>query len=176
MKIYTRTGDEGTTALRTGVRVSKADPRIRANGAIDEANAILGVVLAAGLSERIRSVVAPLQNDLFTLGADISNPDMINKTTRITQSMIRNLESTIDLAESDLPPLTNFILPGGHMPGALLHVARAAVRRAESHITQIAGPVNPECLKYVNRLSDLLFVMARLENHDAGAPETIWAP
>ena len=176
MKIYTRTGDSGTTGLQTGERVSKADPRIRANGAVDEANAILGAALAAGPGIRLRSIVATLQNDLFILGSDISNANMEDRRVRVTPAMTTNLESTIDDMESTLPPLTNFILPGGHLSGALLHMTRAAIRRAESHIAEIPGPINPECIRYANRLSDLLFVLARSVNQDAGVPEVPWTP
>ena len=176
VKIYTQTGDAGTTGLRTGERVSKADPRIRANGAVDEANAVLGAALAAGPEERVRSIMSALQDDLFVLGSDISNADMNDDSVRITSAMTTRLESTIDDIESSLPPLTNFILPGGHASGALLHVARSVVRRAESHLAEMPGPVNPECLRYINRLSDLLFVLARAANRDAGVPETPWMP
>ena len=176
VKIYTRTGDAGTTGLRTGERVSKADPRIRANGAVDEANAVLGAALAAGPRERIRSILALLQDDLFVLGSDISNANMDDGSVRITTAMTARLESAIDDIESSLPPLSNFILPGGHASGALLHVARSVVRRAESYLAEMTGPVNPECLRYVNRLSDLLFVLARAANQDAGVPETPWTP
>lgn len=176
MKIYTRTGDTGTTGLQTGERVSKADPRIRANGAVDEANAILGAALAASPSRRLRPTMAAIQNDLFVLGADISNTDKEDRRVRVTPAMTANLESAIDDAESNLPPLTNFILPGGHLSGSLLHIARAAVRRAESHIAEMAGSANPECMRYANRLSDLLFVLARSVNSDAGVPEVPWTP
>ena len=176
VKIYTRTGDAGTTGLRTGERVSKADPRIRANGAVDEANAVLGAALAAGPKERIRSILAFIQDDLFVLGSDISNADMDDDSVRVTPAMTARLEAAIDDIESSLPPLNNFILPGGHASGALLHVARSVVRRAESHLAEMPGPVNSECLRYVNRLSDLLFVLARAANQDAGVPETPWTP
>ena len=176
VKIYTRTGDSGTTGLQTGERVSKADPRIRANGAVDEANAILGAALAAGQGSRLRPIVATLQNDLFILGSDISNADMEDRRVRVTPAMTANLESAIDDVESTLPPLTNFILPGGHLSGALLHMARAAVRRAESHIAEMTGSINPECMRYVNRLSDLLFVLARSANQGAEVPEVPWMP
>ena len=176
VKIYTRTGDAGTTGLRTGERVSKADPRIRANGAVDEANAVLGTALAAGPKERIRSILASIQDDLFVLGSDISNADMDDDSVRVTPAMTARLELAIDDIESSLPLLNNFILPGGHASGALLHVARSVVRRAESHLAEMPGPANPECLRYVNRLSDLLFVLARAANRDAGVPETPWTP
>lgn len=176
VKIYTRTGDSGTTGLQTGKRVSKADPRIRANGAIDEANAVLGAALAADPSRRLRPIMAALQNDLFVLGSDISNADKEDRRVRVTPAMTTNLESTIDDVESTLPPLTNFILPGGHLSGALLHMTRAAVRRAESHIAEMSDSPNPECMRYVNRLSDLLFVLARSANQDAGVQEIPWTP
>ena len=176
VKIYTRTGDSGTTGLQTGERVSKADPRIQANGAIDEANAILGAALAAEPGSRLRPILATLQSDLFILGSDISNADMEDRRVRVKPAMTANLESTIDDVESTLPQLTNFILPGGHLSGALLHMTRAAVRRAESRIAEMPGPMNPECMRYVNRLSDLLFVLARLANQSAGVPEVPWTP
>lgn len=176
MRIYTRTGDDGFTSLRAGDRISKTDPRIRANGAVDEANAMLGAALAVGLNDRIHSVVVLLQNDLFILGSDISNTDTKDDIVRVTKSMTSQLESIIDDLESTLSPLTNFILPGGHTGGAFLHLARSVVRRAELHLVETPEPINSECLRYINRLSDLLFVLARAANQDAGIPETIWAP
>ena len=176
VKIYTKTGDTGTTGLQTGQRVSKADPRIRTNGAVDEANALLGAVLATGPNDRLRRILKSLQNDLFVLGADISNADMKDQSLRVTPTMTASLEATIDDIESNLPQLTNFILPGGHLSGALLHVARATVRRAESHIVEMTESVNPECMRYINRLSDLLFVLARSANLDAEVPEIPWTP
>ena len=175
MKIYTKTGDSGTTGLQGGSRVSKADPRIMAYGALDEANAILGMVLAAQPEGVHHDTLRMLQDNIFVLGADLSNPNMDDDQVRTTPEMTANLERMIDETEETLPQLTNFILPGGTATGSLLHLARTVVRRAETHLAAIRnGPLNPECHRYVNRLSDLLFVLARSTNRHAGMQESAW--
>lgn len=160
--------------MQGGVRVSKSSDIISAYGAIDEANALIGLTIAAGAPERVRLILHRIQNDLFVLGADMSNPDLNIKTNRVTSEMIASLENDIDDIDESLPALTNFILPGGMMAGALLHVARSVVRRAETCMAPMRDKINPLCLVYTNRLSDLLFVLARAAN--ANEPERIWKP
>ncbi len=174
MKIYTKGGDSGMTGLQGGKRVSKSSRRIAAYGSLDEANAIIGMAIATGTYEQIQAILNRIQNDLFILGADMSNPDLTIKTNRITTEMITSLEHDIDEIDKTLPPLTNFILPGGTVTGSILHVARAVVRRAETHMAHMLDDMNPLCLVYVNRLSDLLFVLARASN--VGKTESIWRP
>lgn len=177
LKIYTKTGDSGTTGLQGGSRVSKADPRIMAYGALDEANAILGMAIAAEPEGAHHGTLSMLQNAIFVLGADLSNPDMGDDRVRIIPEMTADLERLIDQTEETLQPLSNFILPGGTAAGSLLHLARTVVRRAETHLAAIRdGQLNPECQRYINRLSDLLFVLARSTNSRAGLHESPWTP
>ena len=178
-RIYTRTGDDGTTGLVDGSRLPKHAPRLEAVGAVDEANSVLGwaaLALGEGSAE-----VARIQNDLFDLGADLATPgddftpsDMV---LRIVAAQVAWLERQIDAANDTLAPLRSFILPGGSEAAARLHIARAAVRRAERAMTTLAAgePVNPAALAYVNRLSDYLFVLARAANA-AGEGDTLWTP
>lgn len=176
MKIYTKTGDDGTTGLQGDVRVSKSNPRIIAYGTIDEANAQLGVVLCNKLDKDIEDVLIRIQNELFVAGADLSNPDLEKKENRITSEMTINLENKIDEFESELEPLMNFILPGGISAAAQIHFARTIVRRAEICLAILAEKeeINQECLMYLNRLSDLLFVIGRVINKRSGKLDTIW--
>ena len=178
MKIYTKTGDDGTTGLQGGKRVSKSDPRIQAYGAVDEVNSVLGIILEHDLDSDVRSLLIQIQNELFVAGSDLSDPNLTNQKNRITESMILNLESHIDRFESELTPLTNFILPGGSKIASFLHLARTTTRRAESITVELAKTeqLNPFCQKYLNRLSDLLFVMARLANKRANTPDVLWKP
>ena len=178
MRIYTKTGDAGETGIQGGRRISKSEPRIRAYGALDEANAILGIAVATEPDGTLRHILESLQRDLFVLGADLSNPDMSDARLRITSTMTENLEKTIDDTEESLEPLTCFVLPGGGPMGSHLHHARTVVRRAETEMASISAsePFNTECLRYVNRLSDLLFVLARAANMDAAIPESPWTP
>ena len=178
MKIYTKIGDSGSTYLQGGASVRKSDPRIRTYGALDEANSILGVVLACGVDRVMRDTLESLQKDIFVLGADISNPDMGNKSLRVTSQMTERLEGLIDEADKGLAPLANFILPGGGAAGSHLHHVRTVVRRAETHMADIrpADSINSECLRYVNRLSDLLFMLARVANQSESVSETLWMP
>ncbi len=175
-KIYTRTGDDGSTGLVDGSRVSKADARMAAIGDIDEANSAIGV--AATLSEdETHAALARIQNDLFDLGADIATPEGIDGALRVTPTQVARLEHEIDAMNSALAPLTSFILPGGAPIAAHLHLARAIVRRAERSTiaANAAAPLNPDALRYLNRLSDWLFVAARVMNQSAGG-DVLWIP
>ncbi len=180
MKIYTRTGDGGETALFDGSRVSKSDPRVDAYGDVDELNALLGAVRAVGLGERLDAVVQRLQLDLFALGAQLADPrDRIAaRVTRadIAAADVTRLESWIDELENELPPLRRFILPGGAPAAAAFHLARTVCRRAERKIVALgAGAVPAVLIMYVNRLSDLLFVLARTANQRAGVADVEWS-
>ena len=177
-KIYTRTGDDGTTGLVDGSRRAKHDARFEAVGAVDEANSLLGWAVLA-LDEP--ADLARIQNDLFDLGADLATPGddfaPSEMALRIMPAQTEWLERRIDAANKGLEPLRSFILPGGSEAAARLHIARAAVRRAERAMTALAAaePVNPAALTYVNRLSDYLFVLARAVNA-AGAGDVLWVP
>jgi cob(I)alamin adenosyltransferase len=178
MKIYTKTGDEGETGLFGGGRVSKDSLRIEAFGTVDELNAHLGMVRSMNVPADIDAELARLQGELFVLGADLATPadSTAKKIRRIGLSEIERLEKVIDVFESRLTPLRSFILPGGAPFAAQLHVARTACRRAERHAVRLARAekVGPIPVKYLNRLSDLLFVLARTANMRAGASETPW--
>jgi len=177
MRIYTKTGDSGDTGLFDGTRVSKADPRVEAYGAVDELNAWIGFVRASAADLPFDDVLAEVQRDLFALGAVLADPAhkiaaRVDKAT-ITGDDVARLEGAIDRLEQGVPALRKFILPGGAPAGAMLHLARTVCRRAERRMVSI-GAVDPIAIVYINRLSDLLFVMARAANHSAGAPETEW--
>jgi cob(I)alamin adenosyltransferase len=180
MKIYTRTGDAGGTSLFGGRRVSKHDPRVAAYGDVDELNACLGAVRAQGvLPGDVTEILERIQTDLFAIGARLADPaeKMSARVTKIavTDVDIQRLEDWIDRFEAELPPLRRFILPGGNRAGALLHLSRTVCRRAERSIVGLgADEVDAPVLAYVNRLSDLLFVLARAVNHRAGQPEVEW--
>ncbi len=179
MKIYTKTGDSGETSLFDNTRVSKADARVDAYGEVDEVNACLGAARAAGVDADIADALEAIQKDLFALGARLADPSarIAARVTKaaITEPDIERLEQTIDRLESELPPLRKFILPGGSPAGSLLHLARTVCRRAERRVIAL-GPdaTEPIVIVYLNRLSDLLFVMARAVNHRAKAPEIEW--
>jgi cob(I)alamin adenosyltransferase len=178
VKIYTKTGDSGETSLFGNTRVSKADPRVDAYGEADELNAVVGAVIAAGAGE-IALDLQRIQKDLFAVGASLADPSshIASRVTKakITTADVERLEGLIDRLEADLPPLRRFILPGGSPPGALLHLARTVCRRAERRVIGLGrAAVDPLLIIYLNRLSDLLFVMARAVNHRAGAPEVEW--
>ena len=178
MKIYTRTGDAGETSLLGGVRVSKHDPRVDAYGEVDELNAWLGLARASRVDPAIDQELVHLQQDLFALGAQLADPAG-KLATRVTKAIIADehvsrLESLIDRLEAELPSLRRFILAGGTPAGAALHVARTVCRRAERRMVALDPPVDPVLLRYMNRLSDLLFVLARVVNHRGGVPETEW--
>ena len=179
MPLYTRTGDSGETALFDGARVSKADPRVAAYGDIDELNAVLGIVRASGVDEALGTKLEQLQRDLFALGARLADPRSriaarVTKAALVDADVLR-LEQWIDEAEAEVPPLRRFVLPGGSTPGSFLHFARTVCRRAERHIVSL-GPesVDAGLLTYVNRLSDLLFALARVANARAGVPDVEW--
>jgi cob(I)alamin adenosyltransferase len=179
LKIYTKTGDTGETSLFDNTRVSKADARVDAYGEVDELNACLGVARGAGVDEEIATLIESLQKDLFALGARLADPSAriaarVEKVV-IGSDAVERLELTIDRLEATLPPLRRFILPGGSPAGAALHLARTICRRAERRVIGLgSGAVDPILLVYMNRLSDLLFVMARVVNHRSGVAETEW--
>ena len=179
MKIYTKTGDTGETSLFDNTRVSKADARVDAYGEVDEVNACLGAARAAGVDGAMAALIESLQKDLFALGARLADPasriaPRVEKAA-ITDASVQRLEQEIDRLEETLPPLRRFILPGGSGSGALLHLSRTVCRRAERRVIALgAGAVDPLIIIYLNRLSDLLFVMARAVNHRSGITETEW--
>jgi cob(I)alamin adenosyltransferase len=178
-RIYTRGGDRGETSLGDGSRVSKLDPRIGAFGTVDELNSLLGVVLAAGPPEKLRTVLERIQNELFDVGADISVPYGVGDgRLRVEQASIDELERLCDRFNAELPELRSFVLPGGEELAARLHVARAVCRRAERDALAAAQELelNPLVLVYLNRLSDLLFILARSANLAAGRDEPLWKP
>ena len=172
-KIYTRTGDAGTTGLVDGSRVSKADPLLAAVGDVDEANSAIGVARATLGPGATSDMLAHIQNDLFDLGADLATPQGIEGALRITPAQVAWLEARIDHLNSALEPLTSFVLPAGEAAAAALHLARAVVRRAER--AAVAAEAGGEVLAYLNRLSDLLFVAARAANQD-GSGDVLWVP
>ncbi len=176
-RIYTRTGDRGETGLVGGERVSKDHGRVEAYGAIDELNSHLGVVRVQLADADLTAVVDNLQNRLFDLGAELATPPPHPAAIpAISGAHVEVLEHLIDRYQDELPPLREFILPGGTALAATLHVARTVARRAERRIVTLGrmDPVNPELLRYVNRLSDLLFVLARVANRRAGWPDVAW--
>ncbi|HEX4694501.1 cob(I)yrinic acid a,c-diamide adenosyltransferase [Sphingomonas sp.] len=175
-KIYTRTGDGGSTGLVDGSRVSKSDARIAAIGDVDEANSAIGVAATLASGET-GEALARIQNDLFDLGADIATPGGIDGALRIAASQVERLEREIDAMNAHLAPLTSFILPGGTAISAHLHLARAVARRAERSCVAANdhAPLNSEALRYINRLSDWLFVAARAVNQSA-AGGVLWVP
>jgi len=182
-RIYTKTGDDGTTSLGDMSRTSKNDPRLEAYATVDEANSSIGVVLALGgiKDNEITKLLVRIQNDLFDVGADLCTPIVDNPTTeplRVLESQIDYLEKQIDKYNESLQPLRTFVLPSGTPASALIHVARTVVRRAERNtwhaIHSFGGGVNPVTAKYLNRLSDLLFVLARTANKEIG--DQLWVP
>lgn len=183
-KIYTRTGDDGTTGLAAGPRRRKSDLRIETFGAIDETNAALGLAMLHAVGHpRLAAMLTRIQNDLFDLGADLATPDTGQKPEweplRIVEAQVARLEQEIDLLNADLKPLNSFILPGGSPLSAHLHLARTVARRAERLMVALAGKdgeiVGAAALKYINRLSDFLFVAARHAN-DMGQADVLWVP
>ena len=177
-KIYTRGGDAGETSLGDGARVSKLDARIAAFGTVDEVNAAIGVVLAGECPPELREVLERVQNELFDAGADLSVPMDRDARLRVTQAQIDALEADCDRFNEKLDELRSFVLPGGAPAAAYLHVARTTCRRAEREAIAAAGvvDVNPLVLMYLNRLSDLLFILARSANAAAGKDEPLWRP
>lgn len=177
MKIYTKTGDNGDTSMQGGTRISKSNPRITAYGAVDETNAILGIVLAENPDPDVVATLRRIQSDLFVLGSDLSNPNLNDLRNRVTPAMIVALESTIDKFDDELPALSNFILPGGDVRASHLHHARTVARRAESMTVLLSetDEINVQCAIYLNRLSDLLYVLARLLNRRVGCDDVTWS-
>ncbi len=177
-RIYTRAGDAGQTSLGDGTRVSKADRRIDAYGTIDELNSVVGLVLARGVADELRPELERIQNELFDLGADLAVPleDRRRERLRVTAEQVEALEELCDRVNENLPPLRSFVLPGGSETAALLHVARTVCRRAERLVVGLAetAALNPATIAYLNRLSDLFFVLARAEN--VGTREPLWRP
>jgi cob(I)alamin adenosyltransferase len=178
-KVYTRTGDNGTTGLGAGGRVAKDSPRIEAYGTVDELNSQIGLVLASGVNDDIAAALRSIQNDLFHLGSDLCVPEEEKErrpVPSIEERHVAGLESLMDRLSEELPPLENFVLPGGTPGAAQLHVARTVCRRAERLVVALARrePVGPHTVKYLNRLSDALFVMARHENKRRGVPDVLW--
>jgi cob(I)alamin adenosyltransferase len=180
MKIYTKTGDAGRTALIGGGRVSKDHGRVAAYGDVDELNAVLGVVMAHSIDAPLNQLLHAIQRDLFAIGAQLADPKARvgarKAKAAVTPAQVARLEQEIDRREAELPPLTAFILPGGSTLGAYLHLARTVCRRAERTIVTLGRKqtLDPLIVVYVNRLSDLLFVLARHENHRSGHPEDRW--
>jgi len=171
-RIVTRTGDAGTTGLGDGSRVAKDAPRIEAIGAVDELNSTLGMLLAETLPDPVRRCLVAVQHDLFDLGGELAIPG----TAAVTDAQVEGLEEAVETFNAALAPLKEFILPGGTRPAALAHVGRTVCRRAERALVALAGsePVGAPARKYVNRLSDLLFVLARTLNREAGVPDVLW--
>jgi cob(I)alamin adenosyltransferase len=186
VKVYTRVGDAGDTALFGGQRTRKSDTRVAAYGAVDEANAFIGAAVAAGLGGRRRELLLGVMSDLFDVGAELATPAEegaeakleARLQSRVDEARVAELESAIDDAEAGLPALKTFVLPTGTDAAARLHVARAQVRRAEREVIAFVdatgAPVRPAVLAYLNRLSDLLFVLAREDNHREGAGDVAW--
>ncbi|MDQ7848666.1 MAG: cob(I)yrinic acid a,c-diamide adenosyltransferase [Armatimonadota bacterium] len=173
-RIYTRTGDAGTTALRGGRRVPKNHPRVEAYGALDELSSTLGAARAFLQDAELQAVVERIQRDLFVLGAEVAAPGQAGP--QVEEAQVLALEREIDRLDAELPSLSTFVLPGGHPAGALLHLARAVCRRAERRMVALARSevLNPEIVRYLNRLSDLLFVLARAVNRRAEVGEVLW--
>lgn len=182
MKIYTKTGDTGETGLFGGGRVPKDNSRVEAYGTVDELNAVLGVALTEVDEEDVRGLLIEVQRQLFDVGADLATPlehdvsGTKRPVPRVKPEQTTALEQAIDRFETALPPLTQFILPGGSAAGARLHVARCLCRRAERRVVSLSREqsINPEVLPYLNRLSDLLFILARVVNHRRHVPEMTW--
>lgn len=184
MKLYTRTGDDGTTGLFGGGRVPKSHPRIQAYGTVDETNATIGLACSllndSPAGQQAKTWLEKLQNDLFVLGGDLASPGVQKyPVPRIETTHVEEAEALIDRLDADVPPLKHFILPGGIPAGAALHMARTVSRRAERHMVELAAmdeDVSEAALHFINRVSDLLFALARWINHAAEIPETPWIP
>lgn len=180
LKIYTKTGDHGETGLLGGKRVPKDHPRVAAYGDVDELNAALGVVRAHGPNATLERLLLGVQRDLFAIGARLADPTgkvaKRQSKAAVSAARLRRLERAIDTREAGLPPLKAFVLPGGAPTAATLHLARAVCRRAERSVVRLGheSEVDPRVIVYLNRLSDLLFVLARSENHRAGCPDEVW--
>jgi cob(I)alamin adenosyltransferase len=180
-RIYTRTGDTGMTGLGGGRRVPKDSRRVETYGTVDELNSQIGLALALGLCDRLAAELPRIQNELFDLGSDLATPaasQARHPVPTVEPRHIERLEALIDELNEVVGPLANFLLPGGSVGAAALHVARTVCRRAERQATTLARdePIGPTVLPYLNRLSDALFVMARYENHQRGVAEPLWQP
>ena len=178
MKIYTKTGDDGKTSLFDNTRVWKSNERIMAYGTIDELNSTLGIAISLDLDEEIKKILIKIQNDLFIVGSDLANPDMSNTKIRTTEKMVDFLEKTIDDFEPELPMLNSFILPGGTLLASILHLSRTITRRAETYVVGLSQNEEISTIPtvYLNRLSDLLFVLARVTNKRSSVSDIIWSP
>ncbi len=179
MKIYTKKGDSGSTSLYGGQTVSKSSKRIAAYGTVDELNSVLGMILSENHSNKADDLLKKVQEQLFVLGADLATPfSKETRINRISNHEIEFLEQSIDTMEEELPPLKNFILPGGTKAGSIIHFSRTVCRRAERLAVECADEeyLSPESITYLNRLSDFLFVLGRYENHISGTEETPWIP
>src|ERR1700722_5370144 len=180
-RIYTKTGDSGETGLGDGTRVAKDDPRVTAYGSVDELNSVLGLLLSQFPESEEASLVRSIQNDLFDVGADLCVPAASDEAPgsrlRVRPEQSTRLETAIDRLNAPLGPLTSFVLPGGRGTAAWCHLARTVCRRAERDVVTLtrSGPVNPHVVVYLNRLSDLLFVLARVYNNH-GQDDVLWQP
>ncbi len=178
-RIYTKSGDKGNTSLIGGKRVSKASRRIEAYGDIDETNAILGIISSSIAYNDIKDLLLKIQNELFTLGSDLADPsypDNPYNIPRISRGMVKDIELEVDRYQEEVGEIRYFILPGGSKEGALLHLARTVARRAERSIVRLAEEeeINPQIIEYINRLSDLLFILARVVNKREGIKDVRW--
>ena len=176
MKIYTKTGDDGKTSLFDNSRVWKSHERIVAYGAVDELNSAVGIAISMDLDHQLKEILVRIQNELFIVGSDLANPNMSDTKIRTTENMILSLENDIDTFESELSELTNFILPGGTLMSSILHLSRTIARRAETDIITLSQKeeTNKRAATYLNRLSDLLFVLARVLNIRKNVADVVW--
>ena len=176
MKIYTKTGDDGKTSLFDNSRVWKSHERIVSYGAIDELNSAVGIAISMDLDHQLKEILIRIQNELFIVGSDLANPNMSDTKIRTTENMILSLENDIDTFESELSELTNFILPGGTLMSSILHLSRTIARRAETHVIALSQKeeINKIAIVYLNRLSDLLFVLARVLNKRKNIDDIVW--
>ena len=178
MKIYTKTGDGGKTSLFDNTRVWKSNERIMSYGVVDELNSTLGIAISIDNDSKIKDILVKIQNDLFIVGSDLANPDMSNTKIRTTEKMVKFLEESIDMFEAELDELNSFILPGGTLLASILHLTRTVARRAETHVVALSQneQISGQSSVYLNRLSDLLFVLARTSNKIKNVPDVIWKP
>ena len=176
MKIYTKTGDDGKTSLFDNSRVWKSHERIISYGAVDELNSAIGIAISMDLDHQIKEILIRIQNDLFIVGSDLANPDMSDTKIRTAENMILSLESDIDTFESELSDLSSFILPGGTLLSSILHLSRTISRRAETHVIALSQKekINKTAAVYLNRLSDLLFILARTINKRKNFDDVVW--
>jgi len=176
MKIYTKTGDDGKTSLFDNSRVWKSHERIVSYGAIDELNSAVGIAISMDLDHQLKEILVRIQNELFIVGSDLANPNMSDTKIRTTENMTLSLENDIDTFESELSELTNFILPGGTLMSSILHLSRTIARRAETNVIALSQKeeINKIVIVYLNRLSDLLFVLARVLNKRKNIDDIVW--